>query len=99
MKKYNKHRIQKIIEEHGFPVTAKFKGYVLHLQTTNEFIAIIDRKMIGVISFGFSITPESALLFKRYEKAVKEMHEYNKNGVTVCLLFETETQLLIINEP
>ena len=92
MKKFT-FKIKHIIEEIGLPKTTKFKGYVVHLLETDEFLRSANyASNEGSIAYAWVKTPELAKVFKKREKAIKEVKEYNKYGVTLCLLLDIGKQ-------
>jgi hypothetical protein len=99
MKKYGRERIKKLYEEVGLPKNTKFRGYVLHLPESDEFLASAERiDNYGSINYMWSKIPDLALIFKKHIKAVRELQEYGKNNVTLCLLLDTGPQLIRIPE-
>ena len=90
--------IKHIIKELELPKTTKFKGYVVKLLETDEFLITANYKIEDEISYTWGITPETAKVFKKREKAIKEVKEYNKYGVTLCLLLDIGKQYLVMPE-
>ena len=100
MKKYN-FKIKHIIEELGLPKATKFKGYVVHLIETDEFLLNANYKLEDTIGYMWTKIPEMAKIYKKREKAikeVKEVKEYNKYGVTLCLLLDIGEQYIVMPE-
>ena len=98
MKKYGRERIQKILKEIDLPKTTKFKGYVVHMPESDEFLRTTKEIQSGVVANTWINDPEEALLFKKREKAIKVINGYDKNGVSLCLLLDSGPQLIPIPE-
>lgn len=74
----------------GIPADAKFVGYAVHLEQTDEFLSRFEEDLDATKKL-WSKRPQDALLFMTFE-ACYEKHRKCQNSV-VAALFETETQI------
>jgi hypothetical protein len=99
MKKYGREKLKRLYAAMNTPKGTKFIGYVLHLPESDEFMAMAEHvDNYGSVNYAWAQTPSLALVFKKHIKAVRELQEYGKNNVKLCLLFETETQYFKLDE-
>jgi len=98
MKRYKKEEIQKLINEYRLPNKSVFKGYVIHLFESDEFLHSIQRIRNTITNRGFSKSPEYAKVFSNYEKALHEKLSYTKHDSNICLLFDIGNQFVIIKD-
>ena len=91
--KYKAVSIETVKEELGLPDTAEFLGYVIHLPEKDEFIGgIKDDKFMK--KWAWVKTPELALRFDDFKKAVKERGDCNGNPV-IALLFDVDDKYYV----
>lgn len=99
MKKYGRERLKRIFAKIEAPKNTKFKGYVLHLPESDEFLALVDHNYSHTMSnYGWCKSPGDAVVFKKHLKAVRELQEYDKNNIKLCLLFDTGDQYFVLEE-
>ena len=85
--------ITEVMEKLGIPSGSKYLGYVVHLPMEDEFLAFYASKN-NTIQKGFSKSPESALKYKKYKKALRHAKSCNKKA-EVWLSFDTGGQIII----
>jgi len=85
--------ISRLQKKFGLPTDAKFKGYVVHLMSSDEFL-------VGETSNGFADTyawskiPDIAKRFKKVSAAKKFVKSYGQSA-SVALLFEDDHKFYV----
>lgn len=85
--------ITEVMERLGIPSGSKYLGYVVHLPIEDEFLAFYLSKN-NSIQKGFSKSPESALKYKNYKKALRHAKSCNKKA-EVWLSFDIGRQIIV----
>ncbi|WP_083704983.1 hypothetical protein [Motiliproteus sp. MSK22-1] len=84
---------QRLKKSLGLPKDFKFKGYVLHLDDSDEFLATYQENEI-FLRTGWTPFPEMAKVFKKPKHVLKILNERDKGGL-ICYLFENDVQCVI----
>jgi hypothetical protein len=83
----NKEKIKNIREMFNIPNSAKFCGFVIHIPENDEFIATIeDNNFVKII--GYSATPDFAIKYRRYDKAITASKRCDKYKTIIGYLFD-----------
>lgn len=85
--------ITEIMEKLGIPKDSKYLGYVIHLPNEDEFLAFYQSTKSSV-QRGFSRSPESAIKYKSYKKALSHAKSC-KQIAEVWLAFNLNHQILV----
>lgn len=80
-------RVKKVKEELGLPDAAKFCGFVIHIPENDEFIGKIKETPFGKI-IGYAPTPDYAIKYRRYDKAIKAAMKCDKYRTLIGFLFD-----------
>ncbi len=87
----DKQRVKKVKNKLGLTDAAKFCGFVIHIPENDEFIARMkDEGFIKII--GYSPTPDFAIKYKRYDKALKASTKCVKYKTIIGYLFDCGEQ-------
>ncbi|MDC7714427.1 hypothetical protein PQU96_09835 [Vogesella sp. LYT5W] len=85
--------LAEVLAELGLPTDTRFKGYVLHSEENDDFVAHIDRTTTRTFR-AYCATPEDALTFRTLAEALKELKEAGK-PLVVGRVFDTGTHLMV----
>jgi len=85
--KLDKQRVRNVKKHLGLTDAAKFCGFVIHISENDEFIAKIED--VGFVKIiGYSPTPEYAIKYNRYDKAIKASTKCDKYKTIIGYLFD-----------
>ena len=88
-------RIKNIKNDLGLNDTAKFCGFVIHIPENDEFIAEIEeRGFVKII--GYSASPDYAIQYRRYDKAIKAANKCDKYVTIIGYLFDLGEQYFVV---
>lgn len=73
------------------PENAEFKGYVINLVDTDEFLSIFEETE-ALVNTAYAKVPDLAKVFNSIESAVDVAEEITKHRLHICLLFEADRQ-------
>lgn len=85
---------------YGFPSDAVFRGYLVYLPDTEEFLISVQKfprnwnKAAGVARL-WTKYPHAAKIFRDHRQAFRVASEYDRAAIQVVHLFETADQLLV----
>ena len=96
----DKQRVKNVKNSLGLPNKTKFCGFVIHIPLCDEFIAEINENEFSKL-IGYSSTPEYALKFSSYDKAVKTSKKCDKYKTVIGYLFDVGKQHFVgfVNNP
>ncbi len=92
--------IEEIKSASEFPADAVFRGYVVHLRETDEFLVSAKQTKVGKRKLGaplraWSKRPSDARVFKSDKQAWSFAFDCGNRTAEVVHLFETATQFLV----
>ncbi|MGZ8919141.1 MAG: hypothetical protein ACXW0T_13055 [Methylobacter sp.] len=93
LESYTATPIEAVKEELGLPDTAEFLGYVIHLPDKDEFLGDV-KDNAAMKSWAWVKTPELALRFDDFKKAVKERQDCKGNPI-IALLFDVDDKYFV----
>jgi hypothetical protein len=79
----------------GFPEAAEFRGYVVCLPDSGEFLAGTVRAATGVSIFKYGPTPDSAQKWATYRLAERAAGQIEKHRSDVGYLYDSGKQYLL----
>lgn len=79
---------------YGFPASAVFMGYAVHLPETDEFL-MFNHERRGVVSRAWAKHPAGARLFRDHRAAQRIADDCNPGTALVVCLFDTENQIFV----
>lgn len=77
----------------NLPEGSEFKGYVIHLPDTDEFLSVFEETE-AMVNTAYAKIPDLAKVFQSIESAVEVAEEITKHRLFICLLFESDKQYL-----
>jgi len=90
-------RIKKMKTILGFPDAVKFCGFVIHIPINGEFISKINsNKFFNIIRF--AQTPDYAIKYMRYNKAIKASKKYDRYMTVIGYLFDLVERHIVVFE-
>lgn len=92
---FQQHSVADFIKQHGLPPETTFKGYVVHLPHSDEFLANYNKNNKIVDLYAWAKTPVLAHIFTSHLDAVGFCNEYGK-GAVMCLLFDTVDNYVVV---
>lgn len=75
----------------NLPESTEFKGYIINLSDTDEFLSIFEETE-ALINTAYAKIPDLAKVFHSIESAVEVAEEITKHRLLICLLFESDKQ-------
>lgn len=88
--------IQDLISRLGLPSGSRFLGYVVHVPSTDDYLANVDA-MGGMVRRAYTPSPAHAQVFHDFHNAVSAAKEVPKEAI-VGLFFDTGPQYRVIFE-
>lgn len=92
--KYQQSSVQDFIRERGLPENTIFKGYVIHLDHSDEFLSQHSNDD-DLLLTSWAKSPELAFVFHSHIEAESVCNEYQKNS-RVALLFDIGNHLAVL---
>lgn len=75
----------------NLPEGNEFRGYVINLPDTDEFLSTFEETEARV-NTAYAKIPDLAKVFHSIESAVEVAEEITKHKLLICLLFESDKQ-------
>lgn len=69
----------------------EFRGYVINLPDTDEFLSTFEETE-ALVNIAYAKIPDLAKVFHSIESAVEVAEEITKHRLLICLLFESDKQ-------
>lgn len=73
------------------PENTEYRGYVINLPDTDEFLSTFEETE-AVVNIAYAKIPDLAKVFHSIESAVEVVEEITKHRLLICLLFESDQQ-------
>ena len=73
------------------PEGNEFRGYVINLPDTDEFLSTFEETE-ALVNTAYAKIPDLAKVFHSIESAVEVAEEITKHKLLICLLFESDKQ-------
>ena len=86
---------QRLIKSLELPNGTKYKGYVLSLPHSDEYLAH-HQDITGAIGWAWAQAPNNAKRYKKLKQIEQVQKGYTKHPTEICYLFETPTHFLVI---